>query len=325
MLEEFDYHLPKERIAQEPVMPRDKCKLLILKCDGIEHRIFSDILDYIHEGDVLVLNDSKVIKARIYGRKFTGGKIELLLISQKGEYYECLIGGKVKEGTKFYVGEYEGEVISKDGGRCLVKLPITLEEWERLGKMPTPPYIKKEVERDEHYQTVYAREKGSIAAPTAGLHLTEELLEKIRKKADIAFITLHVGLATFMPVRDISTHRMEKEYYYISQEAAEKINSGKRVIAVGTTVMRALESASKDGAVFPSDGYTDIFIYPGYKFQSPVDIMITNFHMPKSSPLLMVSAFAGRDRIMKAYEEALKRDYRFLSFGDAMIIFKCSN
>ena len=323
MLEKFDYNLPKEKIAQEPVIPRDKCKLLVLKCNGIEHRIFSDIVDYISRGDVVVLNDSRVIKARIYGRKFTGGKIELLLISQKGDYYECLVGGKVKEGTKFYVGEHEGEIISKDGGRCLVKLPISMEEWERLGKMPTPPYIKKEVERDEHYQTVYAREKGSIAAPTAGLHFTDELLNKIRKKADIAFITLHVGLATFMPVRDIKTHKMEKEYYYISQEAADKINSAERVIAVGTTVMRALESASNNGVVFPSSGYTDIFIYPGHEFQSPVNVMVTNFHMPKSSPLLMVSAFAGRERILKAYEEALKMDYRFLSFGDAMMIFKC--
>ena len=328
MLEEFDYNLPREKIAQEPVFPRDECKLLVLKCDGIEHRIFKEILEYLNEGDALVLNDSKVIKARIYGRKETGGKIELLLIQKKGEYYECLVGGKVREGTKFYVGGvggYEGKIISKRGGRCLVELPIGIDEWERLGRMPTPPYIKKEIGDDEWYQTVYARKKGSIAAPTAGLHFTDELLKKIeRKGVDIVYITLHVGLATFLPVR-VEQNKMEEEYFYVSEEAAEKINNAANVIAVGTTVMRALESSSHNGIVKPMHGYTDIFIRPGYKFKSPVKAMVTNFHMPKSSPLLLVSAFAGRNRIMKAYEEALKRDYRFLSFGDAMLISKCSD
>ncbi|RLD42247.1 MAG: tRNA preQ1(34) S-adenosylmethionine ribosyltransferase-isomerase QueA [Bacteroidetes bacterium] len=325
MLEEFDYHLPKERIAQQPTLPRDKCKFLVLNCDKIEHRIFHEIVDYLHEGDALVLNDSKVIKARIFGRKETGGKIELLLLGKKDGYYECLVGGKVREGTKFYAGKYEGKIISKHDGRCLVELPITIEEWEKLGKMPTPPYIKKEIENDDWYQTVYARKKGSIAAPTAGLHFTSSLLKKIKNMGvEIVYITLHVGLATFLPVKSLQ-QKMEKEYFYISEEAAMKINEAARVIAVGTTVVRALESASENGITRAKHGYTDIFIRPGYKFKSSIKGLITNFHMPKSSPLLLVSAFAGREKIMKAYEEALNRDYRFLSFGDAMLILKCSN
>jgi len=323
MLEEFDYYLPKDRIAQEPVFPRDRCKLLVLKCNEIEHKIFHEIIEYLDKGDALVLNDSRVIKARIYARKETGGKIELLFTGKKNGYYECLVGGRVREGTKFYVGNYEGKIIEKNGGRCLVELPVSIEEWEKLGKMPTPPYIKKDIENDEWYQTVYARKKGSIAAPTAGLHFTYSLLQELRKKGvEIVFITLHVGIATFLPVKNLD--KMEKEYFYIGEKEAEKINEAENVIAVGTTVVRALESASKNGIVMAKQGYTDIFIHPGYVFQSPINGIITNFHMPKSSPLLLVSAFAGRERIMNAYEEALKKDYRFLSFGDAMLVLKCS-
>lgn len=326
MLDDFYYELPKDRIAQQPTLPRDKCKMLVLNCDDIEHRIFSDIIDYLEDGDALVLNDSKVIKARIFAKKETGGRIELLFIRKDGEQYECLVGGKVREGTKFYVNGKEGKIISKDGGKCIVELPIDMEEWEKIGKMPTPPYIKKEIENDSWYQTIFAKKKGSIAAPTAGLHFSSHLMKKLKEKGiKIIFITLHVGLATFLPVKDIKTHVMGEEYFYVSKEAASEINKAKRVIAVGTTVVRALESSSKNGVVFPKSGYTSLFIHPGYKFESPIKAMITNFHMPKSSPLLLVSAFAGRERILKAYNEALKKDYVFLSFGDSMLILKCLN
>ena len=323
MLEEFDYNLPKNKIAQEPIFPRDRCKLLVLKCNKIEHKIFYEILDYLGKGDALVLNDSKVIKARILARKETGGKIELLFIGKKGDYYECLVGGRVKPGIKFYAGEYEGKIIEKNGGKCIVDFPISMDEWEKIGRMPTPPYIKKEIKDDNWYQTIFARKKGSIAAPTAGLHFTKSLLDELKKKGvKIVFVTLHVGLATFLPIK---RNRMEKEYFFISNEAANEINNANRVIAVGTTVVRALESSSRNGIVEAKSGYTDIFISLGYKFESPIKGMITNFHMPKSSPLLLVSAFAGKSRIMEAYKEALKMDYRFLSFGDAMFILKCSN
>ncbi len=322
MLEQLDYNLPKDRIAQKPILPRDHCNLLVLKGDKIEHKKFYQIVEYFDAGDVLVLNDSRVMKVRLEGRKVTGGKLDILVIGKKGEDYECLIKGKYREGTEFFIGEHKCRVLRKMEGRCLVSIPLTMDEIEKIGKMPTPPYIKEEVRDDEWYQTVYAREKGSIAAPTAGLHFTEELFRKLRQKhVEIVFITLHVGLATFLPPERM---KGEKEYYCISEEAAEKINGAKgKVVAVGTTTVKALESASKNGKVFAKSGWSSLFISPGYQFQSPINGMVTNFHMPKSSPLMLTAAFAGVDRIMRAYEEALKRDYRFLSFGDAMLILKC--
>ena len=322
MLEQLDYILPKDRIAQKPVFPRDHCNLLVLKGNEIEHRKFYQIVEYFDGGDVLVLNNSKVMKVRLEGRKPTGGKLDILVIGKKDGKYECLIKGKYRDGTEFFIYGHKCKVIKKMEGRCLVSIPLTMNEIEKIGKMPTPPYIKEEVKEDEWYQTIYAKEKGSIAAPTAGLHFTDELFKKLRHKGvEIVFITLHVGLATFLPPERM---RGEREYYSISREAAEKINGAEgKVVAVGTTTVKALESASRNGKVFATSGWSNLFISPGYQFQSPIKGMITNFHMPKSSPLMLTAAFAGVDEIMRAYQEALKRDYRFLSFGDAMLILKC--
>lgn len=317
----FDYSLPKEKIAQKLYFPRDHCKLLVLRGDAIEHRRFYEVVKYLKKGDALVLNNTKVMKVKLHGKKITGGKIELLIIRGNDGKYECLIKGKVKEGTRFFVNGYEGEVLEKKEGKCLIKLNANIDEIENHGKMPSPPYIKRDVDENE-YQTVFAMKKGSIAAPTAGLHFTSELLKKLREKGvDIVFITLHVGLATFMPPEKM---REEKEYFCISEEAAERINEAGRVIAVGTTTVKALESSSKNGRVVASSGYSNLFISPPYKFNSPIEGIITNFHMPKSTPLMLISAFAGEEKIMKAYKEALKKDYKFLSLGDAMLILKCS-
>jgi len=319
----LDYNLPKEKIAQIPTFPRDHCKLLVLNGEKIEHRKFYEIIDYLHKGDVLVLNDTKVMKARLIARKPTGGKLDILIIREKNGFYECLIKGKYKEGTKFFIANKEGEILEKRNGRCLIKLPLNMEEIEKFGIMPTPPYIKREVENEGWYQTVFAKKKGSIAAPTAGLHFTQELLKKIAEKGvEIVYVTLHVGLATFMPPEKM---KEEKEYYSISEESAEKINSAKgKVVAVGTTTVKALESSAKNGKVIASEGWSNLFISLEHKFQSPIQGMVTNFHMPNSPPLIMTAAFAGKELLMKAYEEALKKNYKFLSFGDAMLILRCS-
>ncbi|KAA0001170.1 MAG: tRNA preQ1(34) S-adenosylmethionine ribosyltransferase-isomerase QueA [Thermoplasmata archaeon] len=338
LIDEFDYHLPQEAIAQKPAMPRDRCKLLVLK-DGIRHHLFYEIMDYLESGDVLVLNDTRVIHARIHARKETGGKVELLLLGAEGNLFKCLIKGKVREGTKIIFdkrassgekrsGEVEGVVVEKDGGKCTVEIPLSMEELEEMGEMPLPPYIKEKVDKEtaEMYQSVFAKEKGSVAAPTAGLHFTEEMLAGMKRKGiEIVYITLHVGIGTFMPIRSrvVEEHKMEAEFYEVSEEAAGKINeaSGKaNIIAVGTTTIKTLESSSSGGVVKAGSGWSDLFIYPGYKFKSPITAILTNFHLPKSTPLLLVSAYAGKDAIMKAYDEALRNNYRFLSFGDAMLI-----
>ncbi len=320
-MEELDYYLPKEKIAQVPTIPRDHCKLLILNKGKIEHKKFYEIIDYLEKGDVIVLNDTAVMKVRLIGKKETGGKLDILIFGKKGKYYECMIKGKYKEGTKFFINEIEGKIIKKTNGRCIIDLPLSMEEIEKIGKMPVPPYIKREIDNDEWYQTVFAKEKGSIAAPTAGLHFTHNLLKKLKEKGiEVVFITLHVGLATFMSPDKI---KEEKEYYCVSKEAEEKINNAEgKIIAVGTTTLKALESSSKNGKVIASSGWSNLFIYPGYEFQSPVNGLLTNFHMPKSPPLLLTTAFGGIKNVMNAYEEALKMDYRFLSFGDAMLILK---
>lgn len=338
-LSDFDYNLPEELIAQEPAKNRDESRLLILdkETGEIEHRIFKDIVEYLNPGDCLVLNDTRVIPARLYGvKEGSGGKIEFVLLKRIDiDTWEVILkpGRKAKPGARFIFGDGEliGEVIEivEDGNR-IVKFyhdGVFEEVLDRLGNMPLPPYITKRLEDKERYQTVYSREKGSAAAPTAGLHFTKELLEKIQNKGiELAYVTLHVGLGTFRPVKvkNILEHKMHSEYYIITEEAADKINraktKGNRVISVGTTSCRTIESASdENGNVSSKSGWTDIFIYPGYKFKV-LDALITNFHLPESTLLMLVSAFSSRDIILNAYETAVKEKYRFFSFGDAMFI-----
>ncbi|MBM7870129.1 S-adenosylmethionine:tRNA ribosyltransferase-isomerase [Clostridium pascui] len=338
-VKDFDYYLPEELIAQHPTAKRDEARLMILdKATGeLEHKVFKDIINYLNPGDCLVLNDTRVLPARLIGEKEeTHGKIEFLLLKRTDkDTWETLVkpGKRAKIGSKFAFGngELKAEVIGlgEEGSR-IVKFEyegIFEEVLDRLGQMPLPPYITEALEDKEMYQTVYSKEQGSAAAPTAGLHFTEELLEDIKNKGiKLAFLTLHVGLGTFRPVKvdEIENHTMHSEYYSMSKETAEIINStkeaGGRVIAVGTTSNRTLETiADENGRVKEQSGWTDIFIYPGYKFKV-VDALITNFHLPQSTLLMLISALAGRDKIMNAYETAVKEEYRFFSFGDAMFI-----
>ncbi len=337
--EDFYYNLPEELIAQHPIADREASRMLILdKNTGeIEHRHFRDIVNYLNKGDCLVLNDTRVIPARLFGRREgKEEKIEFLLLRRlEGDQWETLVkpGKKVKPSNKIVFGDglLVADVldIEEDGTR-IVEFSydgIFEEILDTLGQMPLPPYIKEKLKDKERYQTVYSKHEGSAAAPTAGLHFTERLLNEIREKGiDIAFLTLHVGLGTFRPVKveNIEEHRMHAEYYNISEETAEKINitkeNGGNIIAVGTTTVRTLETVAKeDGIVVPKKGWTDIFIYPGYDFKV-VDKLITNFHLPESTLLMLVSALAGRDNILRAYNEAIKKRYRFYSFGDAMFI-----
>lgn len=336
---DFYYDLPKELIAQTPLERRDGSRLLTLdKVTGAwEHRHFYDLPEYLHPGDCLILNDSRVLPARLLGQRLPGGgACEVLLLIDKGEgTWECLVrpGRKMKPGAKlsFGNGELTAEVTEElPGGNRLVHFDydgIFLEVLERLGKMPLPPYIKEELQDSERYQTVYSKVLGSAAAPTAGLHFTPELLEKIAAMGvNIGYVTLHVGLGTFRPVKEdnIEEHPMHSEYCVVPPETAELINrtraAGGRCICVGTTSCRTLESfAAEDGHMEPSAGWTDIFIYPGYKFKV-MDALVTNFHLPESTLVMLVSAFAGREHILNAYAEAVREKYRFFSFGDAMFI-----
>ncbi|WPC41290.1 tRNA preQ1(34) S-adenosylmethionine ribosyltransferase-isomerase QueA [Clostridium sp. JS66] len=336
---DFDFYLPEELIAQCPLEKRDEARLMLLdKNTGeIEHKIFKDIIDYLESGDCLVLNDTRVLPARLIGSKEnTGGKIEFLLLKRiDKDKWETLVkpGKRAQVGTRFVFGdgELKAEVVSvEEDGNRIVKFEyegIFEEVLDKLGQMPLPPYIKEKLEDKEMYQTVYSKEQGSAAAPTAGLHFTEELLKKIEEKGvNIAFLTLHVGLGTFRPVKveNIQDHNMHSEYYTMSKETADIINktkkSGKKVIAVGTTSCRTLETIGNDkGEVREQSGWTDIFIYPGYKYKV-VDKLITNFHLPESTLIMLVSALAGREKIMNAYNTAVKERYRFFSFGDAMFI-----
>lgn len=338
-LQDFYYDLPQELIAQDPLLDRTSSRLMhVDKNSGnIEHKIFSDVIDYLNEGDCLVINNTKVIPARLFGtREGHEGKVEILLLKRReNDIWESLVkpGKKCKVGTMLVFGDglLKAEVLEvvEDGNR-LIKFyyeGIFEEILDKLGQMPLPPYITHELKDKTRYQTVYAKHDGSAAAPTAGLHFTKELLEKIEKKGIvIANVTLHVGLGTFRPVKveNILEHHMHSEFYMIEESEALKINkakeAGKRVISVGTTSCRTLESASTDdGKIQASSGWTDIFIYPGYKFKL-IDGLITNFHLPESTLLMLVSAFAGKENIMAAYEEAVKERYRFFSFGDAMIL-----
>jgi len=337
---DFFYELPQELIAQTPVEPRDSSRLMVLhKEDGrIEHRIFKDIIEYLNPGDCLIVNNTKVIPARIYGvKKKTGAVVEFLLLKQKeNNIWECLCkpGKRAKVGTEFVFGEglTECEVVdvTEDGNRIIQFKCDSKEIYtilDRIGKMPLPPYITEELKNQDRYQTVYSKELGSAAAPTAGLHFTEELLEEIKAKGvNIGYVTLHVGLGTFRPVKvdDVTNHKMHSEFYQILKETSELINqtkkNGNRVISVGTTSTRTLESvASKYGEIKEDEGDTEIFIYPGYEFKA-IDAQITNFHLPESTLIMLVSAFAGYDNVMNAYKEAVNEKYRFFSFGDAMLI-----
>ena len=336
---DFYYDLPQELIAQTPLERRDGSRLLTLdKVTGAwEHRHFYDLPEYLHPGDCLILNDSRVLPARLLGQRLPGGgACEVLLLIDKGEgTWECLVrpGRKMKPGAKlsFGNGELTAEVTEElPGGNRLVHFDydgIFLEVLERLGKMPLPPYIKEELQDSERYQTVYSKVLGSAAAPTAGLHFTPELLEKIAAMGvNIGYVTLHVGLGTFRPVKEdnIEEHPMHSEYCVVPPETAELINrtraAGGRCICVGTTSCRTLESfAAEDGHMEPSAGWTDIFIYPGYKFKV-MDALVTNFHLPESTLVMLVSAFAGREHILNADAEAVREKYRFFSFGDAMFI-----
>ena len=337
-LSDFDYFLPEELIGQTPCEPRDHSRLMVMnKYDGnIEHKKFYDLLEYLQKGDTLVFNDTKVMPARLLGsKKGSGGKVEVFLLNrQKGDEWEVLVkpGKKARIGAKIVFGEnLECEIIDNtDFGGRIAKFNyqgIFEEILDELGETPLPPYIKAHLNNKERYQTVYAKESGSAAAPTAGLHFTKELLNKCQAKGvNLAFVTLHVGLGTFRPVNveEITEHKMHKEYYAVSQETAEIINTakrnGNRVIAVGTTAIRTLESASTTDGLQAKSGWTDIFIYPGYQFKI-VDAIITNFHLPKSTLLMLISAFAGKEKILQAYQEAIKEKYQFFSFGDAMFLY----
>lgn len=336
---DFNFYLPEEQIAQHPLEKRDEARLMVLdkKNGNIEHKVFKDIIDYLEEGDCLVLNDTRVLPARLFGfKEGSGGKIEFLLLKRKEkDVWETLVkpGKKAQIGSRFVFGngELKAEVIDivAEGSRIIrfEYQGIFEEVLDKLGQMPLPPYIKEKLEDKEMYQTVYSKEQGSAAAPTAGLHFTRQLLSAIEKKGvKIAFLTLHVGLGTFRPVKveDINNHIMHSEYYSLCKESAEIINSckekGGRIISVGTTSTRTLETIGDENSrVMEKSGWTEIFIYPGYKFKI-VDALITNFHLPKSTLLMLVSALSNRDIIINAYNTAVKEKYRFFSFGDAMFI-----
>ncbi len=336
---DFDYHLPESSIAQTPIEPRDSSRLLVLNRETgkLEHKIFHDIKEYLREGDLLVLNQTRVIPARIFAKKETGGKVEILLLRRRDELsWEALVGGKgLRVGKLVFVenGPSAEIIETLEGSERLIKFSEPIEPYfPKVGHVPLPPYIHEKLNDPERYQTVFAKEMGSAAAPTAGLHFTPQLLDELKEKGvKIAFVTLHVGLDTFAPVTedDPAEHKIHTEWCELPQETADLINqtkqNGGRVIAVGTTSVRTLESAASlkspisNYQLQPFTGPTDIFILPGYHFKI-VDAMITNFHLPKSTLIMLVSAFAGREKILSAYETAIKEGYRFYSFGDAMFI-----
>lgn len=339
-LEEFDYYLPSGFIAQKPIKPRDHSRLMILNRSEseIQHKLFKDIKDYLKRGDLLVLNNTKVLPARLYGfKEKTKGKVEVLLLkSIKDKYWEVLVrpGKIVHSDTKIIFGpELEGRIEGKNEEKGSYFIQFNFmgnfkEILNKIGQMPTPPYIKEELKAENDYQTVYAVHDGSIAAPTAGLHFTISLLKELMQKGiEIVYLTLHVGRGTFEPIRalKVEEHKMDSEFYSISAEAARKINQARtekrRVISVGTTTTRSLESAFNfdQGEIVSGGSWSDIFIFPGYKFKV-VDVLITNFHLPQSTPLMLAAAFSGKDFLFRAYQEAIRERYRFYSFGDAMMI-----
>ena len=337
---DFDYALPEELIAQSPPASRGSSRLLVFEREAgtISHKEFTDILDFFDKGDLLVFNDTKVIPARLFGRKETGGKIEILLIREiKEDLWECMLKSSkgAKVGMNFSLGEgddiIQADVMEKKDGSVIVKLRSDIgvrETINKIGRMPLPPYVKRDATKEDEarYQTIYALKDGAVAAPTAGLHFTPELMKALDEKGvETAMITLHVGPGTFQPVRvdDLENHKMHSEHFQINKSVAKKINEvkekGGRVVAVGTTTVRTLESSNDKGKVLPNEGETDIFVRPGSRFNI-VDCMITNFHLPKSTLFMLVSAFAGTANMKKVYEEAVLEKYRFFSYGDAMLI-----
>lgn len=341
-LDELDYYLPKGLIAQYPVEPRDKARLLVLKRGEREiiHTTFSSLGDSLREGDVLVVNDSKVVPARLFGHKETQGSVEVLLlrkIPSEGEIWECLVrkGKRLKEGARIYFSpDLKGKIMGNgSGGKKKISFEVRGNFGEvinRIGHIPLPPYIRKGVQEDidkEGYQTIFACHEGAVAAPTAGLHFTPELVKYVSETGiQVVTLTLHVGLGSFQPIRaeKVEDHPLEPEFYFIPPSTAEAINTARRrggtICAVGTTVVRALESAAdEDGQIHPQRGITDLYIYPGYRFKA-TDALITNFHLPRSSLLLLVFAFGGKGPVMEAYQEAIREEYRFYSYGDGMLI-----
>ena len=336
-LSDFDYYLPKHMIAQQPAYPRDSSGLMIIDKHTIYHKSFRELPEFLRSGDLIIANESRVIPAKLQGNKDTGGKVEVLLVKQQKENnYECLIKGRVKNGQTIHFNHeitctVRERVDTNTGYRYNIRFNCedTLKSHlHEIGIMPVPPYIKEPIKDAMQYQTVYSSQEGSIAAPTAGLHFTDALLNTIKSAGvGFAFIILHVGVGTFMPVRVemVEDHVMEPEYYIINKAAADAINnviaSGGRLIVVGTTTVRALESACwQDGMIQPSEGWSEKFIYPPYKFKTPIGALITNFHLPKSTLLMLVSAYAGRQVMLDAYQKAIDKGYRFYSFGDAMLI-----
>ena len=333
-LSDFDYDLPKGRIAQKPASPRSNSRLMVLSDDDISHGVFTDFVGYLKKGDVLVLNNSRVIPARLLGSKETGGKVEVLLVrkTEDDDVWLCLAKGRrLKEGTRIsFSKNLKAVIVGREDSRFFIEFEysgdfdVLLAE---VGLMPTPPYIKRDLDSKSDYQTVYAEHDGSIAAPTAGFHFSPDVLDQIRAKGvNVVFLTLHVGLGTFLPVKSkvVEKHKMDEEFFIIPEETVEIINNRRgRLVVVGTTSVRALESASDDsGKIVKKEGWTGLFIYPGHVFKLKIDCLLTNFHLPKSTLLMLVSAFAGYEKIRDAYKVAVKKSYRFYSFGDAMFIIK---
>ncbi len=338
-VELFDYELPIDSIAQSPHIPRDECRLMVCSRQekSVKHTVFKEIVDYLKEGDLLVLNDTKVIPARLFATKKTGGKIEVFLLEEiEKNRYLCLTKGKIKDGIEIKLKNGISANLKKtDSDKRIITFEVDEDIKQLLddvGEVPLPPYIKRDYNNYDrqndfkYYQTVYAKRAGAVASPTAGLHFSKELLDKIRDKGvNTTYITLHVGIGTFRPVKEktVEAHKMHEEYYEISEDTAKLYNKTKnrgRIIAVGTTVVRALESAQENGLLQPKKDKTSIFIYPGYKYKA-VDALITNFHLPKSTLLMLVSAFYSRKEILDCYKEAVFKKYRFFSFGDAMFIY----
>jgi len=328
-LKEFDYHLPREMIAQRPAFPRDSSRLLVLRDDRIEHCRFSDLETFLSSGDLMVLNKTKVLPARFWGWKGTGGKVSLLLVRKvASDVWECLSSGaRLREGSVVVFEGLNGTVVSvTSGGRLLVSFSEAVEtHWEKIGEMPTPPYIKEPLVSADEYQTVFAKEPGSIAAPTAGLHFTEEMLGRLAGAGIVlGEVLLHVGTSTFLPVKedDVTKHAMDPEYLEVDSSLVEQwkaVSSGSRLV-VGTTTLKALETAAQGGELERYSGESSLFIYPGHEFKARPQMFLTNFHLPRSTNLLMVCAFAGKERVLNAYNEAVEKGYRFYSFGDAMLI-----
>lgn len=333
-LSDFDYKLPKELISQEPAQPRTESRLLVLHLNNnkLEHKKFPDLLEYLHSGDVLVVNETKVLKAKLTGKKQSGGKIELLIEKQIDKRTAlCKVKGKVKEGNiLIFPKKIIAVIVKKENNERILEFSKPIKKViEEIGEMPLPPYIKKKLKRDSQYQTEYARKEGSLAAPTAGFHFSKELLKKIEAKGVIiAKVCLHVSYSTFAPIltEDIEEHKMHPELIEIDAKNAAIINNAikeqRRIFAVGTTTMKTLETAASDGIVKAGKTESSLFIYPGYEFKLKYAGMITNFHLPKSSLILLVSAFAGREKILAAYAATVKHKYRFFSFGDAMLILR---